>query len=89
MVLPKRHATSPFELTPEEWGTTQTLLIALREMLDGDLAPDGYNVGWSVGAVGGQSVPHTHCHLLPRYGDEPFAGRGIRSWIKSPENRRA
>jgi diadenosine tetraphosphate (Ap4A) HIT family hydrolase len=55
-------------------------------MLDADFAPDGYNVGWNVGVVGGQSLAHTHCHLVPRYANEPFAGRGIRSWIKSSEN---
>ncbi|MFB4288808.1 HIT family protein [Nonomuraea sp. ATR24] len=50
-------------------------------------APDGWNVGWNVGPVGGQSVAHAHCHLVPRYAGEPFAGRGIRAWIKDPANR--
>jgi diadenosine tetraphosphate (Ap4A) HIT family hydrolase len=88
MVLPERHATSPFDLTPAEWKATHELLITLKKMLDADFAPGGYNIGWNVGNVGGQSVAHTHCHLVPRYGDELFAGRGIRSWIKSDENHR-
>ena len=88
MVLPDRHVTSPFDLTSEEWHATYGLLVAVREMLDDTFAPDGYNVGWNIGAVGGQTVGHTHCHLVPRYADEPLAGRGVRSWIKGDENRR-
>jgi len=89
MVLPRRHLASPFDLDSDEWAATHGLLVALREMLDDMFAPDGYNIGWNIGAVGGQSVPHVHCHLIPRYADEPFAGRGMRAWIKSDENRRA
>ena len=89
MVLPARHVASPFDLTAEEWAATQELLVMMRNMLDDRFEPDGYNVGWNVAPVGGQSIPHAHCHLIPRYGDEPFAGRGMRFWFKSEENRPA
>ena len=88
MVLPARHVASPFDLTAEEWASTQELLVMLRTMLDDQFHPGGYNVGWNVEPVGGQSIPHAHCHLIPRYDDEPFAGRGMRFWFKSEENRR-
>jgi histidine triad (HIT) family protein len=50
--------------------------------------PDGYNVGWNCGSVGGQEVFHAHLHVIPRYRDEPLAGRGIRAWIKQEANHR-
>jgi hypothetical protein len=50
--------------------------------------PDGWNIGWNVEEVGGQDVMHAHCHLVPRYGDEAYAGRGMRWWLKQPENAR-
>ncbi|MBK5222971.1 MAG: HIT domain-containing protein [Acidimicrobiia bacterium] len=56
--------------------------------LDERLRPDGYNLIWNVGEAGGQSVEHVHLQLIPRFADEPFAGRGGRSWLKQPENRR-
>jgi hypothetical protein len=34
----------------------------------------------------GLIVPRAH--RVPRFGDEPFAGRGMRYWLKQPQNRR-
>jgi histidine triad (HIT) family protein len=56
--------------------------------LDETLKPDGYSVGWNVLPVGGQHVPQAHLHVIARFADEPFAGRGIRYWLKQEENRR-
>lgn len=39
-----------------------------------------------MGQVGGQSVSHAHCHLVPRYREERYAGKGLRWWFKQPEN---
>ena len=50
-------------------------------------APDGYNVGWNCGATGGQEVFHAHLHVLPRFVQEPLAGKGIRAFLKSDANR--
>jgi diadenosine tetraphosphate (Ap4A) HIT family hydrolase len=49
--------------------------------------PDGYNVGWNCGTVGGQIDMHAHMHVIPRFRQEPYAGRGIRYWMKQPANR--
>lgn len=88
MVLPVEHRPTVFDLTLEEWDDTRRLLRQLREVIASRYGPDGWNVGWNVDPVGGQSIPHAHCHLVPRYEDEPYANRGIRWWIKSGENRR-
>ena len=61
----------------------------LKAYIDKKYMPDGYNIGWNVGKVAGQEVAHAHMHIIPRYSDEPYAGRGIRSWFKQPENIRA
>lgn len=87
MVLPRAHRPTVFDLTEAEWLSTRRLLEELRSMVRMSHDPDGWNVGWNVDPVGGQSIPHAHCHLLPRYGDEPYAGRGIRAWLKNPANR--
>jgi len=87
MVLPKAHRPTMFDLTPDEWASTRRLLARMRALIEPVHAPEGFNVGWNVGPVGGQSVPHAHCHLLPRYRDEKYAGRGIRAWFKEPGNR--
>lgn len=88
MVLPVEHRANPFDLTQEEWSATHSLLQSMKERVASLHAPHGWNVGWNVGEVGGQSVFHAHCHLIPRYEDEPFATRGLRWWFKHPDNAR-
>ena len=88
MILPFAHRETPFDLDAEEWWDTRELLAVARERVDRALAPHGYNVGWNVGTPGGQSIPHAHLHLVPRWADEPHAGKGMRWWIKQPDNIR-
>jgi diadenosine tetraphosphate (Ap4A) HIT family hydrolase len=87
MVLPRAHRPTVFDLIEDEWLATRRLLEQMKAIIDPLHAPDGFNLGWNVLPVGGQSVPHAHCHLVPRYRDEPYAGRGLRAWIKEPSNR--
>ncbi len=88
IIVPRAHRENIFDLTPEEWAATYTLLQEAKALLDDRHAPDGYNVGWNVGETGGQEVFHAHLHVIPRYADEPLAGRGIRYWLKQEENLR-
>ncbi|HEX2774877.1 MAG TPA: HIT domain-containing protein [Micromonosporaceae bacterium] len=87
MVVPREHRATVFDLTEQEWRSTRVLLREMRDLVAAAHQPDGWNVGWNVEPVGGQSIAHAHCHLVPRYRDEPLAGRGIRTWIKDPDNR--
>ena len=89
VIIPKSEVSSPFDLTDKEWNDSRELLLKVKKYIDKTYKPDGYNIGWNVGAVAGQSVAHAHMHIIPRYADEPLAGKGIRSWFKQPENIRA
>ena len=88
VIIPKSEVSSPFDLTDKEWNDSRELLLKVKKYIDETYKPDGYNIGWNVGAVAGQSVEHAHMHIIPRYTDEPLAGKGIRSWFKQPENIR-
>jgi diadenosine tetraphosphate (Ap4A) HIT family hydrolase len=88
MIVPRAHRETVFDLTPAEWSETFELLELARALLEAEHAPDGYNIGWNCGAAGGQEVFHAHLHIIPRFKDEPLAGKGIRYAIKQPENRR-
>jgi diadenosine tetraphosphate (Ap4A) HIT family hydrolase len=87
MVIPHRHVPTPFELTEDEWRSTWYLLARAKRLLDAG-QPDGYSIGWNVGEVGGQSIPHAHLHVIGRFADEPLAGQGIRHALKQESNRR-
>ena len=88
MIMPKAHKVTPFDLSPEEWAATKELLDRAKREMDEEYSPDGYSVGWNCGEAAGQTVFHAHLHIVPRYADEPYAGRGIRSWIKREDNKR-
>lgn len=87
LIVPKQHRETVFDLTREEWDATYSLLQEAKALLDKEYHPDGYNIGWNCGRVGGQEVFHAHLHVIPRFADEPLAGKGIRYWIKQPENK--
>lgn len=59
------------------------LLAQARDELDASLRPDGFNIGINDSAAAGQTVPHLHLHLIPRYlGDAPDPRGGVR-WVLS------
>lgn len=88
LIIPKLHKQNVFELSEQEWNDSRELLLKAKQLLDHKYSPDGYSVGWNTGKSGGQSIFHAHLHVIPRFKDEPFAGRGIRYWIKQQENKR-
>ena len=88
VIIPKSQVGTPFDLSDKEWEDTKLLMKEIKSYLDKKYAPDGYNLGWNVGKVGGQEVAHAHLHIIPRYSDELYAGKGIRYWFKQPENIR-
>ena len=88
VIVPKAHRETAFDLTPEEWEATYLLLQDVKAYLDETHNPKGYNLGWNCGDIGGQHIFHSHFHVLPRYEDEPLAGKGIRYLFKNEANRR-
>jgi diadenosine tetraphosphate (Ap4A) HIT family hydrolase len=88
LIIPKLHKQNVFELSDQEWNDSRELLLGAKQILDEKHAPDGYSVGWNTGKAGGQSIFHAHLHVIPRFKDEPLAGKGIRYWIKQNENKR-
>lgn len=87
-IIPKAHRETVFDLSPDEWRDSFELLGRAKALIEAECAPEGYNIGWNCGRSGGQSVFHAHMHVIPRFADEPYAGRGMRSWIKEEANRR-
>ena len=86
LVIPHRHCTNFFDLTHEEMAACFTLICEIRSQMDrGPEPPDAYNVGVNAGVVAGQSIPHVHLHVIPRYrGDVPDPRGGVRNVIPCP-----
>lgn len=88
VIVPKAHHEDAFSLTKEEWRDTYDLLQKAKDYIDETFNPDGYTLGWNVGDVSNQFILHSHFHVIPRYYDEPHAGKGLRYWLKQHENKR-
>ena len=88
LIVPREHRPTVFDLTEEEWHATFSLLKEVKKWLDDMDRPDGYTIGWNSGETGGQHIFHAHLHVILRFQDEPYAGRGIRSWLKDIDNMR-
>ncbi|SFM26592.1 Diadenosine tetraphosphate (Ap4A) hydrolase [Paenibacillus sp. 1_12] len=88
LIIPKSHRETIFDLTPQEWQATFELLQQVKGLIDKEYQPQAYNVGWNCGHVGGQEIFHAHMHVIPRFKDEPLAGKGIRHFLKQPSNQR-
>lgn len=81
LVIPKRYVGSFFDLTDDERNGLTALLAQAQAGLAAEFSPAGYNVGINDGAAAGQTVPHLHIHLIPRFeGDLPDPRGGVR-WV--------
>jgi len=81
LIIPRRHVASFFEITDEERADLMALLQQARDELDREFGPAGYNIGINDGLAAGQTVPHLHIHLIPRYpGDREDPRGGVR-WV--------
>jgi superfamily II DNA or RNA helicase/diadenosine tetraphosphate (Ap4A) HIT family hydrolase len=76
LVVPRRHVATWFEATLEE---RQNLLHGVdiaRRHVEARFRPKGFNIGINVGEVAGQTIPHLHVHLIPRYRGDVYDPRG-------------
>ena len=81
LLIPKRHTGSLFDLSEKERGELLALLDRAKLVLDKEFHPQGYNIGINDGTAAGQTVPHLHVHLIPRFeGDLPDPRGGVR-WV--------
>ena len=81
LVIPKRHVGSFFAIGIEERSAILSLLDQAKSAAADEFAPDGFNVGINDGPAAGQTVPHLHVHLIPRYLGDMGDPRGGVRWV--------
>ncbi len=81
LIITKQHTASIFELEPEEFLQLREAIHWAKTDLNQEFSPDSYNLGINDGPEAGQTVPHLHIHLIPRYkSDQPDPRGGVR-WV--------
>ncbi len=82
LLIPKRHVESFFDITKEELDDLFELIKKVKEIVDKEFNPDGYNIGVNEGRAAGKTIDHLHIHLIPRYeGDVENPVGGVRNVI--------
>lgn len=79
-VISKDHISSLFDLSTQQLANCYDLLKKTKNLIQEKFKPDGFNIGVNEGKAAGQSIPHLHIHIIPRYnGDVKNPRGGIRN----------
>ena len=67
LIIPKRHVIDYFGLSTAEMSATNQLLHEVKiKLCSSDETITGFNIGMNAGKSSGQTVFHSHTHLIPR-----------------------
>jgi diadenosine tetraphosphate (Ap4A) HIT family hydrolase len=80
-VVPRRHTGSFFELTGEEQRAVMALVNQQHAVLQEETGMVDCNVGVNDGPLAGQTVPHCHVHIIPRFAGDVADPRGGIRWV--------
>lgn len=88
LIVPKRHVKGYFDLFQPELNAINRLMRSVRErLMSEDISITGFTVGTNDGEAAGQTVMHSHLHLIPRrVNDMDDARGGVRGVI--PERQK-
>jgi len=87
LLVPHRHAATWDDLTAEEKAALTAAIDESMAVIRARHTPNGFNVGFNLGAAAGQTVFHFHLHVIPRYsGDVADPRGGVRHVIPSKAN---
>jgi diadenosine tetraphosphate (Ap4A) HIT family hydrolase len=81
LIVPRRHVADYFALNHAEQVALWALVPQVKALIERAHAPDGYNIGMNLGKAAGQTVPHVHLHVIPRYVGDAADPRGGIRWI--------
>lgn len=82
LIIPFRHFSNYFDGTQDEKDAIWSLVDDMKHVIRQENSPDGYNIGMNIGRAAGQTIPHLHVHIIPRYeGDMDDPKGGIRGVI--------
>ncbi|MCE2515837.1 MAG: HIT domain-containing protein [Acidobacteria bacterium] len=87
LIVTRRHIKDWFEASFEEQMALLEGIKIARSVILAIADPAGFNIGVNVGEVAGQTIPHLHLHVIPRYeGDVSDPRGGVRHVIPGHGN---
>ena len=90
LIIPKLHCNSYFDLDIEILNACWDLVNHGKQLIEKMYSPSGYNIGININEAAGQTIPHAHIHLIPRYtGDVSNPRGGVRGVIPFKQDYKA
>ena len=81
LIIPKQHIASFFDINQQQRQDLFELVDLAKADLDKQYQPASYNIGINDGEAAGQTIPHLHIHLIPRYIETGKDPRGGVRWL--------
>lgn len=75
LVIPKEHYTNILDIDEKALDEVSHVVRRLAPIVKKVMNADGINIMSSNGKAAGQSVMHSHIHIIPRYEDD-----GLKHW---------
>ena len=76
LVIPRGPSVNLLHVRPKDIGRLFGTVQRVAQAVEKALKPDGIIVTQFNGAPAGQTVFHTHVHIIPRYDSEPMGEHG-------------
>ena len=84
LLISKRHIPNYFSLSKKEKDDIWELADKAYNLLNKNFSPSGFNIGVNINETAGQTIPHVHVHIIPRYkNDVADPTGGVRGVIPS------
>lgn len=87
LVIPRNHVARMSDLDAAARADLWRLVGEVQADLQAQLDPDGFNIGVNEGSAAGQTIPHSHIHVIPRFEGDVEDPRGGVRWV-IPEKAR-
>ncbi len=82
VVIPKHHSETLLDLPDDDVAALFLAVKAVSRRVLSALRADGATIGINQGEVSGQTVPHLHVHILPRFTND--GGGSVHSVVSNP-----
>ena len=81
LIIPDQHIGALMELPETDLNEIWSLVAHVRLLLIEKYKPNGFNIGVNEGLAAGQTIPHAHIHIIPRYNHDVPDPRGGVRWV--------
>ncbi|KAK3701871.1 Dinucleoside triphosphate hydrolase [Vermiconidia calcicola] len=85
LVCPLQVKPRLVDLTRDEVSDLFNTVARIQRTLTRVYKTDAFNVAVQDGEAAGQSVPHVHCHVIPRQHGDPGSDDKVHEWLEGEE----